>query len=296
MKEKVKAFFAAIGYLIIALLSQLSVATIGGIIIGIFYVINEMGNTTNGINSINPDLDSLIQFTLSVTNIFLLISSVLTILILFLIYKIRKKNCSDELQLKKTSGFNIGFAIILGISCWLFNSGVLSLIEETGLFSSQFQYMEDLMAPLSSGSLILSIITVGIIAPFAEEFLFRGVIYNTLSKKISIRWTIIIQAILFGVFHFNLIQGVYATLLGLVFGYVTYKTKSLWPAVIMHILNNLIATIAPYVLSQSFGGTMVYILFAIIGAIGIIIGVFLTKSKNIEDEEIISFNSSNNFN
>lgn len=296
MKEKVKAFFASIGYLLIALLAQLSVSIIGGLIIGVFYVVSEMGQITNGVNPINTDLDSMLEFTLSLTNVFLLISSILTVLILVLIYKIRKKNCSDELQIKKTNGINICFAIILGISCWLFNSGVLSLIDEAGLFSSQFEYTENILAPLSSGSIILSIITVGIVAPFAEEFLFRGIIYNTLKKKMSIRWAIIIQAILFGVFHFNLVQGTYATLLGLVFGYVTYKTKSLWPAIIIHMINNLVATIAPYVLSESFGGNTVYIIFAIIGAIGIIIGLLLTKNKNVNDEEVINFNNVNNLN
>ncbi len=295
MKEKVKAFFVSIGYLIIALVTQLSVSIIGGLIIGAYYVISQMGQINNGIDSINTDLDSMLEFTLSLTNVFLLISSILTVLILFLIYKIRKKNCTEELQIKKTNGFNICFAIILGVSCWLFNSGVLSLIEEAGLFSSQFEYMENILSPLSSGSLIISIITVGIIAPFAEEFLFRGVIYNTLRKKISIRWTIIIQAILFGVFHFNLVQGTYATLLGLVFGYITYKTKSLWPAIIIHMVNNSVATIAPYVLNESFGGNMVYIIFTIIGSIGIIIGLLLTKNKNVNDEEVISFNNINNF-
>ena len=295
MKEEVKAFFASIGYLIIALVTQLSVSIIGGLIIGAYYVISQMGQINNGMDSINTDLDSMLEFTLSLTNVFLLISSILTVLILFLIYKIRKKNCTEELQIKKTNGFNICFAIILGVSCWLFNSGVLSLIEEAGLFSSQFEYMENILSPLSSGSLIISIITVGIIAPFAEEFLFRGVIYNTLRKKISIRWTIIIQAILFGVFHFNLVQGTYATLLGLVFGYITYKTKSLWPAIIIHMVNNSVATIAPYVLNESFGGNMVYIIFTIIGSIGIIIGLLLTKNKNVNDEEVISFNNINNF-
>ena len=295
MKEKVKAFFASIGYLIIALVTQLSVSIIGGLIIGAYYVISQMGQINNGMDSINTDLDSMLEFSLSLTNVFLLISSILTVLILFLIYKIRKKNCTEELQIKKTNGFNICFAIILGVSCWLFNSGVLSLIEEAGLFSSQFEYMENILSPLSSGSLIISIITVGIIAPFAEEFLFRGVIYNTLRKKISIRWTIIIQAILFGVFHFNLVQGTYATLLGLVFGYITYKTKSLWPAIIIHMVNNSVATIAPYVLNESFGGNIVYIIFTIIGSIGIIIGLLLTKNKNVNDEEVISFNNINNF-
>lgn len=295
MKEKVKAFFAAIGYLFIALLSQLSVSIIGGIIISVFYVINEMSNISGGVNPISSDLDGLLEFTVSLTNVFLLISSILTVLILFLIYKIRKKNCKEELQIKKTNSFNICFAIILGISCWLFNSGVLSLIDEVGLFTSQFDYMENMLAPLSSGSIIISIIAVGIVAPFAEEFLFRGVIYNTLSKKISIKWTIIIQAILFGVFHFNLVQGAYATLLGLVFGYITYKTKSLWPAIIVHMVNNLIATIAPYVLSESFGGNTVYIIFSIIGAIGVTIGLLLTKNKNANDNEDFAFTNSNNF-
>ncbi|WP_291628715.1 CPBP family intramembrane glutamic endopeptidase [Clostridium sp.] len=295
MKEKVKAFFAAIGYLFIALLSQLSVSIIGGIIISVFYLMNEMSNISGGVNPISSDLDGLLEFTVSLTNVFLLISSILTVLILFLIYKIRKKNCKEELQIKKTNSFNICFAIILGISCWLFNSGVLSLIDEAGLFTSQFDYMENMLAPLSSGSIIISIIAVGIVAPFAEEFLFRGVIYNTLSKKISIKWTIIIQAILFGVFHFNLVQGAYATLLGLVFGYITYKTKSLWPAIIVHMVNNLIATIAPYVLSESFGGNTVYIIFSIIGAIGVTIGLLLTKNKNVNNDEDFAFTNSNNF-
>lgn len=295
MKEKVKAFFAAIGYLFIALLSQLSVSFIGGIIISVFYVINEMTNIGEGVNPISSDLDGLLEFTVSLTNVFLLISSILTVFILFLIYKIKKKNCKEELQIKKTNSFNICFAIILGISCWLFNSGVLSLIDEAGLFTSQFDYMENMLAPLSSGSIIISIIAVGIVAPFAEEFLFRGVIYNTLSKKISIKWTIIIQAILFGVFHFNLVQGAYATLLGLVFGYITYKTKSLWPAIIVHMVNNLIATIAPYVLSESFGGNTVYIIFSIIGAIGVTIGLLLTKNKNVNNDEDFAFTNSNNF-
>lgn len=295
MKEKVKAFFAAIGYLFIALLSQLSVSIIGGIIISVFYLMNEMSNISGGVNPISSDLYGLLEFTVSLTNVFLLISSILTVLILFLIYKIRKKNCKEELQIKKTNSFNICFAIILGISCWLFNSGVLSLIDEAGLFTSQFDYMENMLAPLSSGSIIISIIAVGIVAPFAEEFLFRGVIYNTLSKKISIKWTIIIQAILFGVFHFNLVQGAYATLLGLVFGYITYKTKSLWPAIIVHMVNNLIATIAPYVLSESFGGNTVYIIFSIIGAIGVTIGLLLTKNKNVNNDEDFAFTNSNNF-
>ena len=296
MKEKVKAFFASIGYLLLTLLVQLSVSMIGGIIIGVFYVISEMSQMSSGAVNIEPDLTRMVDLTLSLTNVFLLISSILTVLVLILVYKIKKRNYKEELLINKTSKFNIVFAIILGIACWLFNSGALSLIDEAGLFSSQFQYMEEVLSPLGSGSVIMSIITIGIVAPFAEEFLFRGIIYNTLKKKISIKWTIIIQAVLFGVFHGNLIQGSYATLLGIVFGYVTYKTKSLWPAVIIHMVNNLIATMFMYVPSTWFNSILVYVAFLIIGIILITISIKLIKNKNEEYDEVIDFNNINNLN
>ena len=296
MKEKVKAFFASIGYLLLTLVVQLSVSMIGGIIIGVFYVISEMSQMSSGVVNVEPDLTRMVDLTLRLTNVFLLISSILTVLVLILVYKIKKRNYKEELLFNKTSKFNIVFAIILGVACWLFNSGALSLIDEAGLFSSQFQYMEEVLSPLGSGSVIMSIITIGIVAPFAEEFLFRGIIYNTLKKKISIKWTIIIQAVLFGIFHGNLIQGSYATLLGIVFGYVTYKTKSLWPAVIIHMVNNLIATMFMYVPSAWFSGILVYVAFLIIGIILITISIKLIKNKNEEYDEVIDFNNINNLN
>jgi uncharacterized protein len=296
MKEKFKAFFASIGYLLLTVLIQLAVSIVGGIAIGFYYVINGVIQMENGL-TLEYEMDSMINSILSLTNIFLLISSVITILALILIYKIKRRNYKEELQIVKANRFNIFFAIILGISCWLFNSGVLSLVEEAGFFSSQFEYMNDILAPISQGSILISMLTVGIVAPIAEEFLFRGVIYNTLKKKISIKWTIIIQAILFGVFHGNLVQGTYATLLGLVFGYVTYKTKSLWPAIIMHMVNNLTANIVSFIIGDYFGGPLLYIIFTVVGAIGIVLLILLIRKSNTKNEdEIMHFESFNNLN
>ena len=241
------------------------------------------------------NINELTNLAGRLTNVFLLVSSIVTIFTLILIYKIKKRNYKRDLQLIKTNNTNIIFAIILGASCWLFNSGALSLVEEAGMFSSQFEYMSEILAPLSQGSILISIITVGIVAPIAEEVLFRGVIYNTLNRKISVRWTIIIQAIFFGIFHGNLVQGLYATLLGLIFGYVTYKTKSLWPAITMHIVNNLVATIIPFLISESLMGTGVYVAFMIIGIVGIVSLLVLIRNKNLNNEDdIINFQNFNN--
>lgn len=297
MREKVKVFFAAIGYLLLTVGIQLVISIIGGIALGVYYIAKEISKSANGTSIMGDNINELTTLAGRLTNVFLLVSSIVTIFILILIYKIKKRNYKRDLQLVKTNNTNIIFAIILGVSCWLFNSGALSLVEEAGIFSKQFEYMNEILAPISQGSIIISIITVGIVAPIAEELLFRGVIYNTLNRKISVKWTIIIQAIFFGVFHGNLIQGLYATLLGVIFGYVTYKTKSLWPAITMHIVNNLVATIVSYLIGDYLISTIGYVLFMVIGIIGIVSLILLIRNKNLNNEEdIISFQNFNNLN
>lgn len=291
MKDKFKSFFGAAGYLLLAFLIQVIVSVVVGGTIGVIYTINNINEiTANG-----PNIEDMTNSILGLTNYILLASSIITVLTFLLIYKVRKKSTKKELQIVKTKNINLIIAGVLGVCVWLFNSGVLSLIEEAGLLTKYFDVMNQILSPLAEGSIIISIITVGIVAPFAEEFLFRGVIYKTLNKNISITWTIIIQAVLFGLFHGNLIQGSYATLLGLIFGYVTYKTKSLWPAIIMHMVNNTIATILPMFLSESIMVTGTFIGFMIFGIIGIVISLLLIKKKNNDDEsEEFSFINYNN--
>ncbi|WP_195428622.1 type II CAAX endopeptidase family protein [Clostridium sp. D46t1_190503_E9] len=285
MKEKLKSFFAAVGYLFLTFGIQLIVSIVGGGIIGVIYAMNNL----NELNGLNPE--ELTNKILGLTNYILLASSIITVLVFLLIYKIRKKNFKEELQIVKTAKVNLIIGITLGISAWLFNSGALSLVQEAGLFKDNFSMMENLLAPLNQGNIFIALLTVGIIAPFTEEFMFRGVIFKTLNKNISILWTIIIQALFFGIFHGNLIQGTYATLLGLVFGYITYKTKSLWPSIIMHMINNSIATLSPYILKNVPDLTSILIGFVVFGAIGLITSLYFVKKKNISYEDVtINFN------
>ncbi|MCR1951569.1 CPBP family intramembrane metalloprotease [Clostridium sp. DSM 100503] len=285
MKEKLKSFFAAVGYLFLTFGIQLIVSIVGGGIIGVIYAMNNL----NELNGFNPE--ELTNKILGLTNYILLASSIITVLVFLLIYKIRKKNFKEELQIVKTAKVNLIIGITLGISAWLFNSGALSLVQESGLFKDNFSMMENLLAPLNQGNIFIALLTVGIIAPFTEEFMFRGVIFKTLNKNISILWTIIIQALFFGIFHGNLIQGTYATLLGLVFGYITYKTKSLWTSIIMHMINNSIATLSPYILKNVPDLTSILIGFVVVGAIGLITSLYFIKKKNISYEDVtINFN------
>lgn len=85
----------------------------------------------------------------------------------------------------------------------------------------------------------LGVLSLAILAPLLEEVLFRGAIQGLLMRFFGRPWpAILISALLFGVFHLNPVQIVYATLLGIVLGWIYYRTGSLLPVIVGHILNN----------------------------------------------------------
>lgn len=89
----------------------------------------------------------------------------------------------------------------------------------------------------------LGYIAVGILAPVAEEMVFRGGILRSLlgAFKGKYHWlAIFFSALLFGLVHGNMAQGFNAFLLGLLLGWLYYRTDSVVPGIIMHWVNNTI--------------------------------------------------------
>lgn len=77
-----------------------------------------------------------------------------------------------------------------------------------------------------------------ILAPISEEILFRGYIQRTL-LPFGKKFAIFGSAMLFGLFHGNLVQTPYAFLVGLVLGYVAAEYSVAW-AMVLHMVNNLV--------------------------------------------------------
>ena len=99
-------------------------------------------------------------------------------------------------------------------------------------------------------------VAVGILAPLAEEIVFRGAILRTLLGMMSRKnhWVaIMISAALFGAVHGNAAQFVNALLMGLLLGWMYYRTKSLVPGILMHWVNNTMAYVLSNLLPQSNG-------------------------------------------
>ena len=86
------------------------------------------------------------------------------------------------------------------------------------------------------------LLAVAVAAPVLEELLFRGAIQGALMRYFKQPWLAIgVAALLFGVIHANPVQIFYAACLGVGFGWLYYRTGSLLPAIIGHIVNNSIA-------------------------------------------------------
>ena len=285
MGSKVKSFFASLGYLVLGFGIQLAVSMVATIGLIISYLVTNISSTGESLEASIADMDLMMNFVIGATSWILLFSSIITILALILIYKIKKRKVKEELLINGTKTINYLYSFLLGALCWFFNSAVLTLVSSAGVLENQFNNIDNILAPLLEGPIVIAFITVGIIAPIAEEFLFRGVVFNTLQKRFSPAWTIVIQGVLFGLFHLNLVQGSYATILGIVYGYVTYKTKSLWPAIIMHIVNNSM----PFIMTIIFGNynfsTTVSLIQAVVAVVGIAVTLFLVSRTNYKVSE-----------
>lgn len=82
------------------------------------------------------------------------------------------------------------------------------------------------------------ILAIAIVGPVLEELLFRGAITKALLQQYNPTKAILISALLFGVFHINPAQILPAFLIGILLAWTYYKTGSLIPCILMHILNN----------------------------------------------------------
>ncbi len=103
---------------------------------------------------------------------------------------------------------------------------------------------------------IIYFIAIAVVPPIIEEFLFRGAILGSLRKH-GDALAIVVSAVMFGFAHSNFIQTPVTFLTGLVLAYLTVKTNSLIPAIIIHFVNNGSA-VAFDLLSQLSLDSMVY--------------------------------------
>ncbi len=101
-----------------------------------------------------------------------------------------------------------------------------------------------------SFAILPGIILYGIISPLAEEVVFRGIIYNRVRRCVGLYPALILSSVMFGIYHFNIVQGVYGILMGLVIAWVYERYGGFIYPCLMHSAANIFI----YVISSTDGG------------------------------------------
>lgn len=172
----------------------------------------------------------------------------------------RKKQTGDWKQVLKPQRV-IGI-VGCGIALQLALSMALTVILP--LMPKIFESYSAVMDALGNES-VWMILCVCILAPIGEELIFRGLTLRIMRKAIPLWAAVIVQALLFGIYHMNLVQGVYAFLLGLLFGYIAYRYGSVVPGILLHMVVNSSSYLIGYLLPDSLEGqTLIMILIGIV--------------------------------
>lgn len=103
---------------------------------------------------------------------------------------------------------------------------------------SFYDTMMELLQQLTGGPFWSSFLLTAIFAPIFEEWLCRGMVLRGLLTKMKPGWAIVVSALFFALIHMNPWQALNAFIIGVIMGYVYYKTGSLLLTMLIHFVNN----------------------------------------------------------
>lgn len=136
---------------------------------------------------------------------------------------------------------------------------------------------------------VYGFITVAILAPILEEFIFRGIILDGLLKKKSPGIAILLSSFLFAFVHLNPWQFIGAMLIGFFMGWIYWKTNNLGYTILIHFVNNSVASlfvslsdseeIISEALVDTYGGERNYLLIIATCLLVLTICIFLLKKR-----------------
>ena len=121
----------------------------------------------------------------------------------------------------------------------LFSYGMNYLFTITG-FTSQSAVYQVTVQKQYDVAFAVGLLLYGVISPFVEELVFRGFLYGRMRVYMPKMWAVLVSALLFGIYHGNMVQGVYGFLMGILFTLVYDRYKNFYLSVIMHVIVNLV--------------------------------------------------------
>jgi sodium transport system permease protein len=161
----------------------------------------------------------------------------------FLLAKFNRVQWQSGLGLRGVGFVPLLAAAILGVALWPLAQEIYLLSDWLGLATLNKQQIADAQAMLSqltTAPFWLIELMMALVPAIFEEFCFRGFLFGALRTRLNGAWTVIVTAVIFGVFHELFLPGRFlpSTFLGLFLGWVRLRTGSILPGTVLHALHN----------------------------------------------------------
>ena len=282
MKKVLKQVGKAIGYFAV----YLSCMNIVDLIVGYIYGYN-LGAKYRAMGLSQEEAMAAFQTDGNgYKGISMLIGALLTLLVFFIIEKVKKTNLAKETDMKPVTGKQMGLTVVGALGGMFFMNFMLTILP----------IPEELLGDLTSGmgSLTsypfwLAIIVNAILIPILEEVVFRGYIFSRLGKAMPAVVAAVISSVVFGLCHGGLVWAIWAGIVGLIICVVRIKSGSIIPGIVFHIIMNTYGMVCSYFpVLEKLSNTGMYILTAIGGIMlaVYIAGILTDKSSSKDKAEV----------
>ncbi|HYF81027.1 MAG TPA: type II CAAX endopeptidase family protein [Symbiobacteriaceae bacterium] len=152
----------------------------------------------------------------------------------FVLYNHQGAAVRGVLRLRRISAFDMVKSVGLGLVA-------LGLIQVLGALASTLVQRAGGALPeyynFARTPFVLAVVTHAIMPAICEEIAYRGYLQHSLSP-LGPRAAVVVTALLFGATHFSVIRLLPLALLGLIFSAVVRRAESVYPSMIMHLVNN----------------------------------------------------------
>lgn len=132
-----------------------------------------------------------------------------------------------------------GFVVLLSIGMCLAVNNIITMLNLQRFFGGYQQVAESLYR----NNLVFELLAMGLLIPLTEELLFRGLCFLRLRERLPFWPAAFLSALLFGMYHGNMLQGLYAFCLGVAMAYVYERYHSLMAAYVFHAAANILSVL-----------------------------------------------------
>ena len=139
------------------------------------------------------------------------------------------------------SPVSVVLLLLIGVAACI---GVNVLFDLTGIKTLRAEDAQTVTKALYSDTLWLQILVVGVAAPIAEELLFRGILYRRMRTWLGVGPSAVVALVIFAAAHGNVLQALYALLLGAILIWAYEHFAKLLAPILIHIAANLVSICA----------------------------------------------------